>query len=204
MAQKSNAKKNIGRLVFRLALMAFLGLFIGTSLYSLNAKKLLRNAMPMPFGYGTSIVLSGSMEPTLSVNDMVIVKEKPEYEVGDVVVYQSGYSLIIHRIIVAGNDSYVTQGDANNIPDNPIEKDAVKGAMVASVPYAGIIVRFLQSAPGAILTIALAILLMNLSWKKERAEDDQKLDAIKDEIRRLKQQEEARQKQSTQQPEGDE
>ena len=105
---------------------------------------------------------------------------------------------------MAGNDSYVTQGDANNIPDNPIEKDAVKGAMVASVPYAGIIVRFLQSAPGAILTIALAILLMNLSWKKERAEDDQKLDAIKDEIRRLKQQEEARQKQSTQQPEGDE
>lgn len=204
MAQKSNAKKNIGRLVFRLVLMAFLGLFIGTSLYSLNAKKLLHNAMPMPFGYGTSIVLSGSMEPTLSVNDMVIVKEKPEYEVGDVVVYQSGYSLIIHRIIVAGNDSYVTQGDANNIPDNPIEKDAVKGVMVASVPYAGIIVRFLQSAPGAILTIALAILLMNLSWKKERAEDDQKLDAIKDEIRRLKQQEEARQKQSTQQPEGDE
>lgn len=204
MAQKSNAKKNIGRLVFRLVLMAFLGLFIGTSLYSLNAKKLFHNAMPMPFGYGTSIVLSGSMEPTLSVNDMVIVKEKPEYEVGDVVVYQSGYSLIIHRIIVAGNDSYVTQGDANNIPDNPIEKDAVKGVMVASVPYAGIIVRFLQSAPGAILTIALAILLMNLSWKKERAEDDQKLDAIKDEIRRLKQQEEARQKQSTQQPEGDE
>lgn len=191
---KSEKKKGkAGRLVFRLILMVLLSLFIGTSVYSLNAKRLLHNAMPMPFGIGSSIVLSGSMEPTLSVNDLVIVRAQPEYEAGEIVVYQSGYSLIIHRIIEVGEDYYVTQGDANNVEDAPIQKSAVKGSLIATIPYVGVAVRFLQSAPGAILVIALAILLINASWKKEREEDDKGLDELKAEIRRLKELEEQRQ-----------
>lgn len=185
-------KKKNGRLVYRIILIVLLSLFVGTSVYTINARQMLHDAMPMPFGIGTSVVLSGSMEPTLSVNDLVVVCAREEYQVGDVVVYQSGSSLIIHRILELGEDYAVTRGDANNTEDAPIPLDSIKGRMVFAVPYVGIAVHFLQSIPGALIVIALAVFLMNRSWSRERADDDRQLDQIKDEIRRLKAEEESR------------
>ena len=77
-----------GRLIFRIALIVLLSVFIGTTVYTLNAKRVMHNALPMPFGVGSSVVLSGSMEPTLSVNDLVFIREADSYAEGDVVVYQ--------------------------------------------------------------------------------------------------------------------
>lgn len=189
-------KKKGGRLAFRIFLMLVISLLLGGSVYTLNAKRLMRNIMPMPFGIGSSVVLSGSMEPTLSVNDLVIVRQQENYAVGDVVVYQSGDNLIIHRIIELGEDYVITRGDANNVEDSPVPYSAVKGRMVLHVPYAGQAVHFLQSVPGVLIVIVLAVFLMNRSWSKEREEDDRKLDAIKDEIRRLREEEEKKQKEN--------
>ena len=179
-------KAKSGRLAFRLVILLLLSIFIGTSVYALNARRVFRDAMPMPFGIGSSIVLSGSMEPTLSVNDLVFVRAQENYQIGDVVVYQAGNSLVIHRIIEVRDDGLVTKGDANNTDDGVISSEAVKGRMFLHIPYVGIVVHFLQTLPGAVLVIALAAFLVNRSWSKERAEDDKSLDQIKEEIRRLK------------------
>ncbi len=188
---KPETQSKIGRLVFRIVLLLLLSIFIGTSVYSLNARRVFRNAMPMPFGLGSSVVLSGSMEPTLSIYDLVLVKAQEEYRVGDIVVYQSGGSLVIHRIVELRDGGYVTKGDANNTEDGVVAPEAVKGRMFFRVPYLGAAVRFLQTLPGAALVIALAAFLINRSWSRERAEDDEQLDQIKEEIRRLKDREEA-------------
>ncbi len=187
-AEKKKTKS--GRLIFRIVILLFLSIFIGTSVYALNARRVFHNAMPMPLGIGSSIVLSGSMEPTLSVNDLVLVHAQEAYEIGDVVVYQAGSSLIIHRIIEIRDEGFVTKGDANNTDDGVISPEAVKGRMILHIPYIGIAVHFLQSLPGAVLVIAFAAFLVNRSWSKERAEDDKSLDQLKEEIRRLKAQEE--------------
>lgn len=44
------------------------------------------NQVPMPFGMGVAVVLSGSMESELITNDVIIVRETNDYAVGDVVV----------------------------------------------------------------------------------------------------------------------
>ena len=60
--------------------------------------------MPMPFGFGISAVLSGSMEPEYSTDDLVIVRSTDVYQIGAVVVYQDGSTLIMHRIIAVDDD----------------------------------------------------------------------------------------------------
>lgn len=187
MKTDSKAPRGRGkRTAFRILLIAIISLFFGATVYSINARRVVGNAMPMPFGVGLSVILSGSMEPTLSVNDLVVIKSADEYAVDDIIVYQSGNDLVIHRIIAMSEETLITQGDANNTPDEPVSISAVKGRMVASVPYVGALVRLLQTTLGKIVVIVLAAFLLTRSRQKERNEGDAELDQIKDEIRRLK------------------
>ena len=110
-------KKFLNSNIARYLILGVLAAIIGMSVFSLNANRLAGNQVPMPFGIGASVVLSGSMEPTLSVGDLLIVKEQPGYEVGDIVVYQSGSMPVVHRIVDVAEDTVTTRGDANNVDD---------------------------------------------------------------------------------------
>jgi len=181
--------KNLKKLrsaVWRRLALSVLGIILGVNAYLANASGLAGNPMPMPFGFGAAVVLSGSMEPTLSIDDVILVREADHYEVGDIVVYQSGRTLIVHRIVAKDGETAVTQGDANNVADAPIERRTIKGKVVAHVPRLGLAVNALKSPVGILTVLAAAFALTELSFRKEKAEDDQELEAIKAEIRRLK------------------
>lgn len=186
MKKTENTRKKRSRLVLRLIVIVLASLLVGDGIYSLNARRVTHNLMPMPFGVGTSVVLTGSMEPALSVNDLILVRSADSYEVGDVVVYQSANMLVVHRIVSLDGETAVTQGDANNAADDPVSLSAIKGKMFFSVPLIGALVRVLQSLPGILIVCVLALLLLHFSRRKDQEDDDQELDAIKAEIRRLK------------------
>lgn len=182
MSEKERKFKKIGRII----LLIVISLIIGIRLYSWNAKTLAGNEMPMPFGWGVSVVLSGSMEPALSVDDLVIIHEQDSYETEDVVVYQDGSSLVVHRIISIDGDEVITQGDANNVADDPISLSDIKGKTVANIPLVGATVRFLKSSTGFVLILVAAILLFELPYMRERKKITETQEKIKEEIRRLK------------------
>ena len=161
------------------------GFTVGFSVYSWNADKLAGNQLPMPFGVGASVVLSGSMEPTLKVNDLVFVTEQDSYDVDDIVVYQNGSEYIIHRIIKVSDDEVITKGDANNIADDPISIDQIKGKYSFRIPFIGYVFRLVKTVPGTLAVLALAVYLMYRSRRKERNESDKELDAIVAEIKSL-------------------
>jgi signal peptidase len=150
---------------------------------------LVGNRLPMPFGYGASVVLSGSMEPNLSVNDLVIIKETQDVNVGDVIVYESGGEMIIHRVLNVDGDTIITQGDANNIADEPFDVSSVRGKMIASFPAVGGLVRILKTPAGTIGLLVAAFLLIELSYHRESQEDEE-IKEMKAEIRRLKEEKE--------------
>ena len=106
-------KRTYKKDIYRFGLLLIIGLLIGTGVYSWVVGHIL-HSLPMPFGIGSSIVLSGSMEPTLSTNDLVIVKRCDSYDVQDIVVFQSENSMVIHRIIEIDGTLVTTKGDANN------------------------------------------------------------------------------------------
>lgn len=181
----SKRKKTV-KSVLRIAALTLVAVFIGCNMYIWNAQSLTGNALPMPFGYGAAVVLSGSMEPELSVDDLIFVKEQDSYEVGDVVVFQSGHSVVVHRIIELDKDSVITQGDANNAPDAEMDISQIKGEVVGVWCGFGGVVRLLKSPVVSIGLIALVIFLMERSFRKEKQKGDDEMDKIKEEIRRLK------------------
>ena len=180
------------KIILRILALAMLALFLGANLY-LTLSYAGGNQLPMPFGYGMAVVLSGSMEgsapDSLSVDDMVIVSQSDTYQVGDVVVYQRGRSMTVHRIIEMDGKTVVTQGDANNAPDEPIELDVIKGKVIGHLSNVGGVVRFLKSPVGVVAVLALALFLMERSYRKEKDKGDEELEKIKEEIRKLKEEE---------------
>jgi hypothetical protein len=119
----------------------------------------------------------------------VIIKETQDVNVGDVIVYESGGEMIIHRVLNVDGDTIITQGDANNIADEPFDVSSVRGKMIASFPAVGGLVRILKTPAGTIGLLVAAFLLIELSYHRESQEDEE-IKEIKAEIRRLKEEKE--------------
>ena len=179
-------KKGLFNELLRLGILILCGTILGVNVYLANARNLVGNHLPMPFGIGAAVVLSGSMEPELSVGDLILVKETDEIEVNDIVVYQQMSSLIVHRVIDVQDDVITTQGDANNVADEPVSVDTVKGKVFLSVPYVGNIVNFLKTPVGILLTILAAIALVEIPRRKEMKQNDDERQKLIDEINELK------------------
>ncbi len=182
--------KKQGKKIFsylRLPLLCIVAAVLGINIYTWNATRLTGNIVPMPFGVGAAVVLSGSMEPELSVGDLLFVAERDTYEVEDVVVYQDGGMAVTHRIIAINENEVITKGDANNTEDDPITLSHIKGEVVFAVPLVGYIVNLLKSPIGMLLILAAAVFLLESSFHGEKQRDEKALDEIRAEIERLKQ-----------------
>ena len=185
MKQFKNSKCKL-KSTFRLLILILCGLMLGVNVYIINANSLVGNQLPMPFGYGAAVVLSGSMEPEFSKGDLIVVKVTENYELNDIVVFQDGNALVVHRIISIDGETITTKGNANNTADEPINVSAVKGEVLFWIPYAGSVVGFLKTPVGIICIIAAAIALIEIPRRNEKKKDDEERQKIIEEIERLK------------------
>lgn len=128
------------------------------------------------------VVSSGSMEPVLKVNDVLIVRDGGSWgdlKVGDIIVFNRPDGedrVIVHRIIDIDEDSdgdrtIRTKGDANpsSIPgtDFPIKEDDYIGRVVYVVPGIGVVTKVISPPVNyIIIAIILAILFFNRLGKK--------------------------------------
>lgn len=180
---QSNRKRLSRRYgILRMFLLVLICGVLVFNIYKWNEATMSRDALPMPFGWGSAVIVSGSMEPVLSVNDLVVIHERDSYEEGNIVVYQNGGALVVHRIVSIDGDTYILQGDANNAPDEPITKDMIKGKMVLAIPSIGCIIRAIKSSPSTILIIIFAIYLAEYLWNKHKQIEQEKIESIKVEI----------------------
>jgi signal peptidase len=138
------------------------------------------------------VVLSGSMEPTMSPGDAVIVNSvgASTIEKGDVITYGEGGEgdLTTHRVIEVveqdGNTAFRTKGDANEDPDRSlVTPDEIQGKVMSVggylfvIPYIGYVLNFANTSLGMILIFAvpLTLLVFNEVWNlivASRAETD--------------------------------
>ena len=176
--------------VLRMAFLILVSLVVGLKIYAWNARSLTGNVLPMPFGYGGAVVLSGSMEPAIMVDELIIVKAEDSYEVGDVVVYQSGSMMVVHRIMDMDGERVITRGDANNMDDSPVELTQIKGKVIYHIPKVGGVVRILKTPVATLILIVAAVLSVELPYQRDKEKKDEELERIKEEIRRLKEEQE--------------
>lgn len=181
------SNKKILRKVLRLVALSTVAIFLGLRIYCWNARSLTGNALPMPLGFGMATVLSGSMEPTYHVDDVIFVVASDHYAEDDVVVFQSGNILVVHRIIRFEGDLVVTQGDANNAEDEPMEISRIKGRVIGHVDGLGSLIRLVKTPVVSYGLLGLAVFLLERSFRQEKKTKEDELDKLKEEIRRLQQ-----------------
>lgn len=190
MKQDQTDKKKNFRPVLRRILLVIIGLILGLNLYLANARGIVGNKLPMPFGYGMANVLSGSMEPTFSKGALLLVKNETDISRGDIVVYQADTELIVHRVQSIRGNKVITKGDANNVADPEFDKSQIKGKVIFWIPGLGAVVEMLRTPAGIILVLLLAFLLIEGSFRRQKDADEQELEAIKEEIRKLREEQE--------------
>lgn len=111
-------------------------------------------------------VISGSMESTIHVNDIVIVKITKEIDIRDIITYKSDKNFITHRVIVINPRSVITQGDANNTPDDPISKEDILGKVVFIIPVEILIKVF--TTPEVIGAFIASIVMLWIIFHKKK------------------------------------
>ncbi len=98
-----------------------------------------------------TVVSSNSMAPTFERGAMLFGLPFAHADKGDIIIFKNKDANIVHRVISNDNGCYVTQGDANYLPDSMwlykgcIKDDVVK--VMAWVPFAGYPALFFQSLP---------------------------------------------------------
>ena len=142
----------VGRVILIIALLVLL-LF---NLLGIVQRVLFKIQIPLVFGFGNAVIVTGSMEPTIVPGDIVLIQKRQNYAVGDIVTYQSA-SPITHRIVEKTESGYITQGDANNTRDDEIASSRIIGKVVKIIPKAGNVVLFLQN-PGYLLILLLILI----------------------------------------------
>ncbi|MBE6131033.1 MAG: signal peptidase I [Erysipelotrichaceae bacterium] len=178
--------KRIIQYVFRIMIFLVISLVFGLTFYTINARRVSGNRLVMPFNKTIAVVLTGSMEPTIGVNDLIVVEKTNDYEVNDIVVYQTGNMLVVHRIIAIDGEMVITAGDNNDGEDTPINIKSINGEVVDIIPHLGLVLKIVKSPIGLVVIVTLAVILLILSYKKEKKEENKDIDSIKEEIERLK------------------
>ena len=99
--------------------------------------------VPSVFGIKVFSIVSESMSPTISVNDMIFVKECSEEDlhVGDIISFHEAENIITHRITSIemeeknGKKQYVTKGDNNEVEDKEKKTfEEIEGVYLFKIP----------------------------------------------------------------------
>ena len=112
-------------------------------------------------------VISGSMEPTYSVGDLLYVKEvdPDSVKVGDPITFVLNEDLVVatHRVVAidSENRQFTTKGDANETEDaTPVHFNNLVGVPVFAIPLLGYVSAYIQNPPGMYVAIGLGIVLL--------------------------------------------
>lgn len=120
-------------------------------------------SFPNYFGYTFFEVASGSMEPTLKINDVILVKlENVDLKKGDIIAFYSENTVITHRILFIDGTIITVKGDNNDVVDKPIVKEQVIGKVIKIFPEFGIWKKVLTE-PKILLAIFITLLLFDFA-----------------------------------------
>ncbi len=126
------------------------------------------------FGYSVYRVSSGSMEPTLSVGDVILSKKinANTLEIGDIITYngsEGSYAgkTITHQIVdievTNGERVFTTKGISSPLNDPVVYESQILGIMVCEIPLVGVVYNFFMTPYG----LAAVILLILLAFSNE-------------------------------------
>ena len=127
---------------------------------------------PDVFGIKTFSIISGSMEPTINIDDIVIVKKvgKDDIKVNDIITFNVEEETITHRVMSIDNINneiiYTTKGDSNKVTDiEKVEQRQIEGKYIGKIPKAGKILTLLKNK--IVFGLTIIILIICFLWQRK-------------------------------------
>lgn len=119
------------------------------------------------FGYCFFLVKSGSMEPEILKDELIITKEMNTYNEDEIITFVYDEMVITHRIIEKNNNKFITKGDFNNEMDLPITNKNILGKVVFHSEILGkIIINYLNIIIMFVIFICIMDIFVNRRNKK--------------------------------------
>ena len=155
-------KKIFCRLV-QCVILLVLCLVILLNLWQLTSMKLTGQELPTIFGWSDAVVLSGSMEPTFSIGDLLVIHEEKTYQCGDIITFSDGAFVTTHRIVEETAEGFITRGDYNNVSDpEVVTQEQIRGRVVKIIPKLGSVFLFMRTPLGIMIILIAGLLLLFL------------------------------------------
>lgn len=109
--------------------------------------------IPRIGGYHAYAISSGSMEPTLSRGDLLFIETIPfeELEEGNVVAFQMGGTVVIHRAVSIDRqgETFRTKADSSNqLDETAVDTNALVGRAAYKIPLLGYVSLWLSGKGG--------------------------------------------------------
>lgn len=192
LKKKTLLEKLIDMFLFLMVITAVTILIL--SVIIITKKMLYPNKVPDIMGYKPFIVLTGSMDPIIKSEDLVIVKEinPEELKEGDIIAFRNTKEdvVLIHRIVgketTEEKITFKTKGDNNETEDKfEVDYKNIEGIYLVKFDKIGAIAMFIRSPQGLIISV-LSIVTIFFIWQLIKALKREKI--VKS---RLKQCEEA-------------
>ena len=117
-------------------------------------------------GFTPFIIVSGSMEPKIQVNNLIITKKTDlnNIKVGDIISYKDDENNIIitHRVVNIieqdGQTFFETKGDNNRSNDKKlVSYEQVQGKYLCTIPLVGSLIVYVKTPSGMGLTITFIV-----------------------------------------------
>lgn len=194
-AEGGSGQRKPGLLIY---VPAFCSL-IGTLMLLTVIAAALPLTVPAFMGYDIYNVVSGSMEPAIPIGSIIYVKtiDPVDIEKSDVIAFQSGESVIMHRVVKNDiiNGTFTTKGDANNGEDiSEVPYANLVGIVVRHIPVLGQLLTLFASTFGRFCMICFAACgallnvlagrfrdYLNYERKEERLKEEHLAEAMKQE-----------------------
>ena len=148
--------------------------------------------IPQVAGISVFNIVSESMEPTINVNDLIVIKKCKESEIEnkDIITYKKDDgTAVTHRVIrknkVNGETIYTTKGDNNPVEDDGVIKySQVHGKYVFKIKGIGGFVEKIQKNNG-LITVAIAVIIfVILKNGRDKKKENRKIAREKYEIKK--------------------
>lgn len=135
-------------------------LLLAFNIYNFVSVKILKKDLASFGGYAILEVVTGSMEPTIHVGDLIIINTKEvNYQESDIVTfYDVDGSFVTHRIVSINGTEMMTKGDNNNTEDDPTEMDKVVGKYLFKISGAGKLLASFKSPFVLVMILIIGLL----------------------------------------------
>jgi signal peptidase I len=117
--------------------------------------------------YHVLAVQGGSMQPTITAGDMIVITRPPaQVEVGQVLTLQVDGAIVTHRVVEVRSDgTFTTQGDANDTRDDFSANDVrIVGEYRFSLPLIGMLIEPFISGAWFSANAPIAVAAESGSW----------------------------------------